>query len=325
MNTRPEIEQLRELNPVPEAPHDPDRAERLMRQILAEPRTRPPRGWGWLRRGLGGGLRLRIGGITVAALAAIAAAVIVGLGLSGSSSLVDRAYAAINAGYMVVHEVDVQNYGPPGFYDRTEGWLLPADGRARVIESAGYTGARYVNYIKEWIITSSGRVLGRACLTHCVVSSFVRSRSRWEYAGTERALAPLGGGLAPSILPGTFAQHFRAAYRVHAIVAEGTTTFDGRRVARFASAEAAVGTGWVDWRPGTPAPASVKQHEQRVIMYWYIDPATARPVGRRVWGCTGSCRRPGGPSFTTRIVVFQRLQPTAQNLAELTGPGAPTR
>jgi hypothetical protein len=76
-----------------------------------------------------------------AAAAAVAAAVIGLSAVSGAPSLVDRAYAAINAGDQVLHEVDLHNdAGVPGYYDRVEGWLLPADGRGRVINISGYSG-----------------------------------------------------------------------------------------------------------------------------------------------------------------------------------------
>jgi hypothetical protein len=106
------------------------------------------------------------------------------------------------------------------------------------------------------------------------------------------------------------------------------TTFAGRRVAQFQSMETQVGETTVSWRPGMPPPVRARNpHYIYALIDWYVDPATARPVGFKAWGCMGdqirSCERRQGPPSTTRIVTFQRLDPTPQNLALLTGPGAP--
>jgi hypothetical protein len=276
-------------------------------------------------------LRLRIGAIATAAAAAVAAAVIVLSGISGAPSLVDRAYAAINAGYEVMHEVDVQTYSSPrGFYNRLEGWLRPADGRTRAIQVSGYRRARYVTII-EWIINANGDVFTRACPGNCRsdrISSFIEGRSRWVSEG--RVAPGTGFGLTPGTLPGEFARWFRSAYRSHAIVDAGTAMFDGRRAARLQSMTPTVGPRIVFWRPGTPPPLSARQHRIAGAPYtlvdWYVDPATAQPVGFTASPCAGeaihSCRR---PAYTTRIVTFQRLDPTSQNLALLTGRNAPPR
>lgn len=286
-----------------------------------------------IRRGLvpapRGIWRPRFGAIATAAAAAVAAAVIVLSGVSGGPSLVDRAYAAINAGYVVVHEVDIQtDRGLPGYYDRTEGWLLPADGRARMTDISGYEQHPYRTVI-EWIVTASGRVFGRACLANCRagnVSSFIDGRTGWQYDGRYGALRSLGFGLVGR-LPGTFAGSFSAAYKAGAIVPDGTATFAGKRVARFESMES-LGQPSVSWRPGTPPPASARKQrlgkDRYTLTEWYVDPSTAQPVGFAVGACTGadvgSC---GAPISTTRIATFQRLAPTPQNIALLTGPNAP--
>jgi hypothetical protein len=60
------------------------------------------------------------------------------------------------------------------------------------------------------------------------------------------------------------------------------------------------------------------------VINWYVDPATAEPVGYTVSTCSSdqlrSCHAPGA---MVRIITFQRLNPTAANLGLLTGPGAP--
>jgi hypothetical protein len=60
------------------------------------------------------------------------------------------------------------------------------------------------------------------------------------------------------------------------------------------------------------------------LIDWYIDPATARPVGFETYGCSsqqvGSCKAAGR---IVRIVTLQRLGPTPLSLRLLTGPGAP--
>jgi hypothetical protein len=252
-------------------------------------------------------LRRVVALLGAAASAAIAVAIFVfALGVhrasqtghASTAALLNRASDAANLGDQVLHEVDIfVDRGNEGtFYDRDEGWLLPADGRAREI---------YINYppkpspgvnIDEWIITASGRVFLRACFT-------CRSAA------------------ARSFLNG--------AYRTDALLPDGTTTFAGRRVARFQSMEDTNGQESVPWRPGTPPPAKarglLRLHLKPLGLEWYIDPTTARLVGINQWGyCAGdklsSCE---GPPLTTRIVTFQRLAPTPQNLAHLTGPGAP--
>lgn len=63
------------------------------------------------------------------------------------------------------------------------------------------------------------------------------------------------------------------------------------------------------------------------LVDWYIDRATAQLVGFKIWSCaadhTRSCKARGAPDAITRIVTSQRLHPTPQNLAQLTGPNAP--
>jgi hypothetical protein len=276
---------------------------------------------------------------SISAAAAIAAAAVIGLGAaSAAPNLLDRAYAAANVSdHHVLHEVDVTDYARSRygvFYDRDEGWLLPADGRARAIEIHGYERARYVSDISEWIITATGRVFERTCFNYCRstrVGSFIDGRSRWAYKGTKQLLQGLGVGLFPATLPGEYARDFGAAHRVRAAVPKGIKTFDGTRVESFQSMERYVRTAWVYWRPGAPPPMSVRDPRplsaMSALVDWYIDPATARLLGFKVWGCAAnhllSCRARGAPSATTRIVTFERLDPTRENLAELTGPNAP--
>jgi hypothetical protein len=264
------------------------------------------------------------------AIAGAAAAVVIGLSaVSGAPGLVDRADAAINVRDQVLHEVDITDfrrhrYGV--FYERTEGWLLRAHGAARVIEILGYERARYVSDIFEWIRTATGRVFARTCLNYCrstEIGSFINGRSRWADEGR----IP-GGALVPPILPGTYAGELQAAYRVHAAVPKGITTFAGKRVNSLQSMEAYVGPALVSWRPGTRPPVRVRNaHGGYALVEWYIDRATAEPVGFKTWGCAAdhilSCKARGAPVATTRIVTFQRLDPTPENLAQLTGPNAP--
>jgi hypothetical protein len=322
----PELDQLRQLNPVPRPPHNPDHAERLLHQLLAEPRTRTPRRSTHVRR--------RIGAVVIAAAVAIAAVVIGLTGPSGALSLVARAYAAVNVGDQVLHEVDISDDpGAPGFYFRVEGWLL-LDGRARLIDISGDKRGRYRN-VSETIITATGRGFARNCYCRSgQVRSFLDGRrvvgqrpplvTGWVSEG--------GPFLSGGTLPGTFARWFRAAYRSHAIATDGTTMFGGKRAARFRSMTEGFGptsTGgrMVFWRPGTPPPASARNrhgYPYATLIHWYVDPGTAQPVGFREWYCRSekltSCV---GPATTTRIVTFQRLGRTPQSLAELTAPGAP--
>lgn len=88
------------------------------------------------------------------------------------------------------------------------------------------------------------------------------------------------------------------------------------------------GSRIVFWRPGTPPPPSARKQlsglQTYLVIDWYDDPGTAQPVGFTASPCTRvevrSCTR---PFSTTRIATFQQLEPTPQNLAQLTGPGAP--
>jgi hypothetical protein len=48
--------------------------------------------------------------------------------------------------------------------------------------------------------------------------------------GAERSVRGLGAGLFPGTLPGQYAQGFQAAYRIHAAVPKGSTTFAGKRI-----------------------------------------------------------------------------------------------
>jgi hypothetical protein len=269
------------------------------------------------------------------AAAAAVAAVVIGLGgVSGASSLVARADVAVNVRDQVLHEVDMSHgqahdrFGV--FYSRIEGWLLPAGGRARVIEVSGYERDRYVSDISEWIITATGRVFERSCFNYCrssKIGSFINGRSRWHDNGR----IPVGWFGGPPILPGTYAREFRAAVRSNAAVPKGIATFAGKRVRSFQAMEAGAGgvIALAYWRPGTPPPVRVRKAHPPfyALVDWYLDPATAEPVGFTVWGCAPdqvrSCKARGAPAATIRIVTFQRLDPTPQNLAQLTGPNAP--
>jgi hypothetical protein len=244
-------------------------------------------------------------------------------GVSGAPSLVDRAYAAINAGSQVLHEVDIQYDRTLSRYrERVEGWLLPDTGQARLISIWGYPRSPFVD---EWIITATGQAFSRACLNQCHPASFIDGRSPWAHAGhidPQTDLNFLG------TLPGTFARLYREAYHYHAIVEDGTATFDGRHVGRLQSMSPTIGNTVVFWRPGTTPPASARQHlsvrGSYTLVTWYVDPATAQPVGFTSAPCDGEAVRScGRPVATTRIVTFERLDPTPQNLAKLTGPGAP--
>jgi hypothetical protein len=268
-------------------------------------------------------LRSSIGAIATAAAAAIAAAGIVLSGISGGPNLVDRAYAAVNPGYQVLHEVDIEREGSPGYSTRVEGWLLPADRRMRVIRIWGY---KRTPFVSEWIITATGRVFSRTCLSSCHPASFIDGSSKWAPEGR---VAPGTLGGPPLNLPGTFANWFRTAYHDHAIAAVGMATFEGRRVARFQSMAPSFGSRTVFWQPGTPPPASVHKQalgaEPYTLIDWYVDPVTAHPVGFAAFACANdqirSCKH---RISTTRIVTFERLDPTLQNLALLTGPNAPS-
>jgi len=260
--------------------------------------------------------RPRIGAITAAAAAAVAVIVVVLSGVSGGPSLVDRAYAAVNVGDQVLHEVDIRTLAHDhGVSQTVEGWVQPGDGRARVI-SIERTPGDSLAIVSEWIVTASGRVYTRTCLSGCHPNSFIDSSTGWRTGGA------FGLSGSPQALPGTFAQWFRSAYRSRAVVSDGTATFAGQSVARLQSMSALLGTV-VFWRPGTPPPASARG-QQRLLINWYVDRATAQPVGYTVSGCSSDQTRScGAPANTLRIATFQRLNPTPQNLALLTGPGAP--
>ncbi len=136
-------------------------------------------------------------------------------------------------------------------------------------------------------------------------------------------------GVFPGTLPGGYAREFRAAYRVRAAVPKGITTFAGKRVKSFQSIEAGVGTAWIYWRPGTPPPVMVRRAHPPfyALVDWYIDWATAELVGFKTWGCAAghirSCGTRGAPATVTRIVTFQPLDSTPENLVQLTGPNPP--
>jgi hypothetical protein len=248
--------------------------------------------------------------------AAVVVVVIVLSGVSGGPSLVSRAYATVNVGDQVLHEVDIRPIAHDhGVTVTVEGWVQPGDNRARVIQITRTPGDSLA-IVSEWIVTASGRVFSRTCLSGCRPSSFVDGDTGWTSGGA------FGLNAAPQALPGTFAEWFRSAYRKGAVVADGTATFAGRSVARFQSMAALLGTV-VFWRPGTPSPA--KAHGQtRLLINWYVDRTTAQPVGFTSSGCTSDQTRScGPPANTVRIATFQRLNPTPQNLSLLIGPGAP--
>jgi hypothetical protein len=292
-----------------------DRARDVLARVLAgdrAPETAPRRTMWWPRIG------------ALAAMAAVAVVVVIALSaVSSTTSLVDRAYAAVNAGDQVVHEVDlITEPSARGYYSRVEGWNQPGLGRARLIQISGTRPSRLA-IITEWIITASGQAYGRSCLSGCRPASFINGDSKWTSDGNA---APGGFGGVPQDLPGTFAQEFRTAYRDHAVVSAGTTTFDGEDVARFQSMVAGSGRGFIAWRPGTPIPTSIRgTHPLYALVDWYVDPSTAAPVGFETLGCSNdrgasSCHAVGD---VVRIVTLQRLAPTSQNLFLLTGPGAP--
>jgi hypothetical protein len=236
--------------------------------------------------------RLGRGSLVIAGTAALAAVVIGLSGVSGAASVVDRADAAANARDQVLHEVDFGTYfyahSRLGVsYNRTEGWLLPADGRARVIDVSGYERARYVSDASEWIITATGRVFERSCFNYCLsakIGSFINGRARWHDNGR----IPVSAFDGPQILPGTYAREFRAAYRVHTAVPKGITTFAGKRVDSFQAMQGDGGTAPVFWRPGSPPPVSVRNAHPPfyALVDWYTDRATAELVGFKAWGCT---------------------------------------
>ena len=290
------------------------------RRSFGDRRTRVRR---WRRPAIRQLLRPRVGAIVTAAAAAVIAAVLVLSGVSGGPSLLDRAYAAISARYQVLHEVDVQyERTPRGYSDRVEGWLLPATGQARVVGIWGYRGTPFVD---EWIITASGQAFSRGCLKNCHPASFINGRAPWAHVGHGDPATFVG---FPGTLPGTFAKLYRAAYRDHAIVEDGTATFGGRHVARLQSMTPTFGAAIIFWRPGTPPPPSARKNHIGGAPYslvtWYVDPATAQPVGFTSSPCAGGqIRSCGRPAITTHILTFERLDPTAQNLALLTGPHAP--
>lgn len=321
----PLLEAVRKARPaIDDAALSPasENALTLLERVLSSAEPRGPSA----RRGRPPIWRLRptVGLIGTAAIAGVAVVAILLSGLSGTRSLVDRAYAAIDVGDQLLHEVDLTSEPRlPGFYDRVEGWLRPADGRARLIEISGYRQSHGA-IVNEWLITATGRVFARSCLS-CRsgdAGSFINGHSAWSSEGSA-APGTFGGPIGD--LPGTYARWFRAAYRAHAIVPAGATTFAGRRVARFQSFIAGGGASVVAWRPGTRPPATVRvDHNFYALVDWYIDPATARPVGFGTYSCSsqevGSCKAAGR---IVRIVTFQRLGPTAESLALLTGPGAP--
>lgn len=260
---------------------------------------------------------LLIGGAAAVVLASAGWGVDANAG-SRSQSLLDRAYAATNVGeHQVLHEVDITGTHRTTRV-RIEGWLLPADGRARVID------IDFGPFVSEWIITATGRVYGRGCLAYCHPRSFIDGRSRWENEGVWVATSFSGPW---GTLPGTYARMFRASYRAHALVPDGTAEVDGKRLARFKSLGTVLGR-FIAWRPGTKPPIKARNSRYGYSrLEWYVNPSTARLIGFGAWGCmadeTSPCGGPKHPPLAIRIVTFQRLDPTPQNLALLTGPGAP--
>jgi hypothetical protein len=295
-------------------------------------------------------LRPRRLAVAVAAAATIAVGVVGLTGVSGAPSLVDRAYAAISASDQVLHEVvdtrispgpaphdcgrpevlklrikgklKVVEVGAPSdcnsrsSYEQLEEWLLPADGRVHVITR--YGGGGGPNLVGEGIITSSGRAFWRVFVNDKPQAFMCRP---YCSLGWNR-LRP-GDSNGSSWRSENFVSAFQTAYKGHELVADGQGTFDGRRVARYRSIyRYPAEPGRVAPRGTSASPSSAYQY---TITEWYIDPAAARPLGSTTWQqCTSdsisSCT---GGTVTERILTFQLLDPTPQNLAHLITPDAP--
>jgi hypothetical protein len=126
MNATDPLERLRAANPVPDPTPEEAAADALLARVLATPREERRT---IVRRG-----RPRL--VLPAAVAAAAAAALLAVALGGGDSLVERAYAAVQPGGDVIHEVVVSEWSTEGGAGANGGetidaWYHPAGGRAR--------------------------------------------------------------------------------------------------------------------------------------------------------------------------------------------------
>jgi hypothetical protein len=112
-----------------------------------------------------------------------------------------------------------------------------------------------------------------------------------------------------------FVAQFRRAYETGRLTADGPSTFNGHRVVRYRSISPDSGS--------------------HLIIEWYIDPRTARPVGASEAFASGQafCSRPTpahtpGPRCTNAVAIatlvsFEVLPASPQNLAHLIARNPP--
>src|SRR5918999_1024665 len=120
MTQKIDLDRVREINPVREAPDDPEAAERLLRQVLAQPR-RPPR-----RRKRAA---FRVAAVTAAAIALWPSS-------DESSDVIASAAAALTQPDTILHFKARQVSGRPGGSKTTwtdETWYAAGGRRQRTI------------------------------------------------------------------------------------------------------------------------------------------------------------------------------------------------
>lgn len=218
----------------------------------------------------------------VIAVPVVAAALLVSLPLAlkgTGQSLAAKAYAATAPGDTVLHEVVVSNWTTDG------------------------GGPRGTERLQGWYRPADGRahrvIRGDEGSTDVVVATdghvSVRSPDTERYG-----LQPPQSAAFTEKNRTDFLAEFRTAYARHALHPAGRGTFDGRNAARYTASEDG-GNRTVDW---------------------YIDPDSALPLGAverlRVLGdARGDSLKT--QTLTRRLTTFERLDPTPENLAKLSG------
>jgi hypothetical protein len=314
----PEIDRLRAINPIPTPPDDPAAAERLLREVLAQPR-RSPR---VRRRSIRPRVHPRI---VLPTLIAATAAILVAIASVGEpQSLAARAYSATDPGNGVLYEivssvtrtegghpgqvvsqsVGAREMVPPNSTERITGWYQPATGRAHVIQ----TGV-----IRTGPIITASTPRNGSRPTHSEI--IVRADGSMTLGGSSGHIIGLhafanGATDDNSLVTGDiarddFVQEFRRAYRAGLLAKSQTTRFDGKPA--------------VEYQNATPLTGLAGPSDTATIE-WFIDPQTAQPLGSieqlRIAGV------PGVTFVTTkRLDQLARLAPTPQNLARLTANG----
>lgn len=274
------IERLRELNPVEEAALDSSEnaeADALLRQILAEPRTRPRR---LRRRSTGQGRHLAATAV-VACLALTALAAIDLADRGADPTIADRAYAAVNDNGVIYHfvldttaaagalsaglrrDLELMNGRLETWY-RSEGSAFHSrqfrrerDGRLRLFYESARSEGRGVDYDAE------RNVLGHS-----------------RPGEGSRPAGPLDA--------------FREAYRNGEVLERGRTTFHGRPAYRLLVRRA-------------------KRGSFRQQMAFYVDPESHLPLGTRERTRLQIDGRSASVRIESVYKVYERLPDTRAN------------